>query len=119
MVMYITVDCDVKQATKGFFCAMIAAAAFSEWLPCKLCGLAATSLSIMTSLSTLEQVPLVVQSRNAAFINFPFVSASLVNFFIWTIYAVLNKDPIYTTSQFTGFVCMAINLSFYTWAQST
>jgi len=60
MVMYITVECDLKQATKGFFCAVIAALAFSSSLPCSVCGLLATSMSIMTSLSTLEQVPLVV-----------------------------------------------------------
>ena len=60
MVMYITVDCDMKQAFKGFCVAFFAAASFSEWLPCQLCGLTATTMSIMTSLSTLEQVPLVV-----------------------------------------------------------
>lgn len=73
----------------------------------------------MTSLSTLGQVPLVVQSRNATFINLPFVSASLVNFFIWTIYALINKDVIFVASQFTGFCAMTVNMLFYMWALST
>ena len=98
LTLYITVDCDPKQATKGFLVALIASAAFTPYLPAQLCGIAATSLSIMTSISTLEQIPLVVQSRNPSFINFPLVSASLCSSFIWTLYAVLNKDMILTAS---------------------
>ena len=94
-------------------------ASMSPLVSASVCGSMGTCLSIMTSISTLTQAPLVVQSRNASFMNFPFIIASLVNFFFWWSYAILTKDVIYFTSQFFGFMCMAFNIIIYMWAQGT
>ena len=91
-------------------------ASMSPLVSASVCGSMGTCLSIMTSISTLTQAPLVVQSRNASFMNFPFIISSLVNFFFWWSYAILTKDVIYFTSQFFGFMCMAFNIIIYMWA---
>lgn len=60
--------------------------------PPTLCGMIAACLSIMTNFSPLAMVPKVIVTHDPRFINMPIVGATVINCFLWTIYAMMKSD---------------------------
>jgi uncharacterized protein with PQ loop repeat len=118
ITLYLSVNCDYGQITQTLVGILLASIMFSDLVPIPLVGICASGLSILSSINTLKQVPLVVQSRNSAFINFPFAFGGLIHFCVWTLYGLLQCNIIFTVSQFTGVVCYCINVLFFVWAST-
>ena len=78
-------------------------------------GLIATTLSVATYLTCLDTVQLTLRTRDSETVNMGLTVASLVNGFIWLIYAMLVKDIYVFIPNLCAITISAINLNLYQW----
>lgn len=119
LVLYLSVSKSRRQLIILLLLVSIGDIYYSSMIPAFMTGATASTLSVMTSFTTLAQIPLLIRDKDARYINFPITVASLFNNVIWFMYAIIVNDIPFFTSQGISLVIMVVNLIFYLWALNT
>lgn len=85
-------------------------------MPINATALVGAFLSISANLIPLAKMPDVIKTRDERFINLPLAVAIVINFLIWTTYALLIGDVVYLVCQMIGTICGTIQILMYMWA---
>ena len=100
-----------------FFATVLISQIFNfDLLPVSMCGTLGTVSSVLCNGISLSQMPEVIKTRDVSGINLGLSIMSVINLFIWFLYAYVKGDPFMTVSQFLGTVFNGVVLMFYFWA---
>ena len=82
-----------------FFATVLISQIFNfDLLPVSMCGTLGTVSSVMTNGLSLSQMPEVIKTRDVSGINLGLSIMSVINLFIWFLYAYVKGDPFMTVS---------------------
>lgn len=90
---------------------------YSSYLSTQQTGILATASSVCMYAASLDSISMTLKTRDSKTVNMGIVVASVINGFIWMLYAILVSDIYVLTPNLAALASAFLQLNLYKWTK--